>query len=271
MTRAISICAILVSLTMSALGQAANPQTGTALHPPPHPTPIASTCSSANFPIGKGGSPSCCRQGDDIFQKVTQPNGQLIVGHRQLGHACTMKNPMVHQCVGMGCEYGPCGAAIIETWSGTQAEVFRPTSHPKVCGYEVTRDPGQQIVIDVPEPFTNQWQYPAVTASCPYTACLSYARPAVLFTVTVVVTPNATGQTSIDPGNITLTGAANVTVAHENPNSSITVTATPTGPNAQHTKASFTGACSNTGTDGQTITCSIPSHVPNTAVTVKYQ
>ena len=283
MKRSVLICAVLVCLRMQAQGH--GPGSGTGVSPS-HPPPPDSfnLCHSENFPASKGGSPSCCQQGNDVYQIV--PVGPLVIdralGHRQLGIACTSGpptpgHPPPTNCSQLPtskptdpnvCYYGPCGAHIADTWNGNRSAVFHPNSDPGKCGYQSRRGP--ELLVAIPEPFTNQQQYSEVTASCPYNACLYGGIRAVVFTITVV-TSQATGQTSFDPGNITVTGAANFTVARADADSSVTITAVPSGLHAQHTRASFSGACNNSGNGGQTIKCTLSPPFPSSTVTVTYK
>lgn len=238
------------------------------------PTPRAATapqllCRGKNFPIAKGYVPNCCQQGPDIYQVVPplpkSPPG-IVLGHREIGAACTLQGSSAN-CVDTACHYGPCGAFVAQTWVGTNAVVFHSTQQPHACGYEATTT-GNQVVIDFPsnEPFTTQTPYAGVTSSCPFTRCLSRLHPAVACTINVVATGGLTGQTSMNPGNITLTGPASVTVEHET--GGLTVTAVPTGAN---TRAVFSGACNSAGMNHQTITCDIPFAAPNPQLTVTYE
>jgi hypothetical protein len=150
---------------------------------------------------------------------------------------------------------------------GSEVVIFEPKTGPDKCGYEVTKDPGNQVVASFPQLFVDQDKYPAVVPSCPYTACLGDGRRAVIFTIKALVTGSASGTTSANPGNVTLTGAANTTLAREQ-EGDITVTATPAN---SHVKASFSGACTNSGQLGQTIQCTISFVAPDPTVTVTYQ
>lgn len=304
MTRVALIGATFLGLAMNALGQTSNSaqtgqiSTGQTSNPGTavtNPIITGNSCNSANFPASKGDVPSCCQQGNDIYQIIPSPpsvEGRQLapfqsLGHRQVGVACTSPGsptpcfvlPTSKPGDPNACKFGPCGVQIIQTWTGTQAEVFLPTDqpvshdplHPLVpiyCGYQVTTYQPNPIVVQFPQPFDNQNKYPGVTAGCPYNACLEGGTPVVDFTINVVASGNATGQTSINPWGMTMIGAANVTVPRTDVHRTVTITAVPI--DAQ-TEAGFSGACDKAGARGQTIACTIAPPYPNPAVTVTYR
>jgi hypothetical protein len=249
--------ALLVGLSINAISQASPDKTDD--------TTIfqANQCSGENFPTDKGNSPSCCKQADEnIFHLVEVPPFSVKLVHRKLGAVCSDESGL-QTCSGTACYYGPCGAARVETWDGTTAEIFIPNDpvQKRNCGYQVNLR--RQLIVKFPEAFDSQTQYPAVTASCVYGTCLSGGKRANTFTINVVVS-NGTGRTSIDPGNITLLGAANAALVLAE--GGITLTAEPIG---SHTRVEFSGACSIKGTSAETIKCDIPM-APDPTVTVTY-
>jgi hypothetical protein len=135
------------------------------------------------------------------------------------------------------------------------------TGHPKVCGYQVSL--GRNIIVSVPEKYDGQTLFDGVTASCYYGTCLDGGRRANAYSITIVEA-NATGISTLQPGDFTLLGGASFSWVREQ--GDITLIAKPTGSLAQ---AKFTGACNLTGKVGETITCKIPM-APNPEVTLTY-
>jgi hypothetical protein len=257
------VCALLASLGINAVSQVSSTRTETNSGPASEGMPTA--CDGKNFPIDKGGSPSCCRLGDQIFQVTPKP-GQLFktLAHRQLGpRACSDSNGKTN-CVDAQCYFGPCGTHTVETWQGLDAKVFVPHNQPQVCGYQVTK--GRSLIVRFPpdEPYTDQKQYESVTASCPYTRCLQNGVPAVTLTVTAE-TQNATGNIVSSPSGITLSGAGTASAAFEQ---TVTLTAEPKG---SHALARFSGNCVQIGPAdfGQKTQCTVPL-APDPVVTVTY-
>jgi hypothetical protein len=249
--------ALLVGLSINASSQASPGKT--------EDTPIleANQCSGENFPTDKGNSPSCCKQEDgNIFHLIEVSPFLKRVAHRKLGAVCSDEGGL-QTCTGTACYFGPCGVARVETWDGNTAEIFIPndSAQKRSCGYQLNFH--RQLVVQFPEPFDKQTQYPAVTASCLYGTCLSGGKRANTFTINVEVS-NGTGRTSIDPGDITLLGAANAAVVLAE--GGITLTAEPIG---SHTRVEFSGACSIKGASAETIKCDIPM-APDPKVTVTY-
>ncbi|MGH9552577.1 MAG: hypothetical protein ACRD3W_24570 [Terriglobales bacterium] len=140
--------------------------------------------------------------------------------------------------------------------------IFKPTSKPQECGYQ-TKDPVSQAISSVPEPYTNQPQYPGVTAACPYTACLAGGRPATTFTVTAVA-DHATGHVKTNPPGITISGAGTNSKEFAK---AVTLIADPHG---QHARAVFSGSCIKTGDYGHAAVCKT-NLIPLPAVTVTYE
>jgi hypothetical protein len=138
MARLALTCALFVSLGINAVSQVPSPSTKANVNSGPAVEVVPTACDGANFPIDKGGSPSCCRLGSEIFHVTLLPEPFFKkIGHRQLGLACTDKYQKPN-CVGMNCYFGACGAHIVETWEGTDARVFVPDKQPLACGYQVT-------------------------------------------------------------------------------------------------------------------------------------
>jgi hypothetical protein len=247
--------ALLVGLSINAISQASPGKTENTT------ISQANQCSGENFPTDKGNIPSCCKQADgNIFHVIEVPPFSVKLVQRKLGAVCSTETGL-QTCSGTACYFGPCGAARGETWDGNTAEIFIPKKDPAQCGYQVKH--GKELVVQFPEPFDGQHQYDPVTASCVYGTCLSGGKRANTFTINVVVS-NGTGRTSIDPGDITLLGAANAAVVLAY--GGITLTAEPMG---SHTRVEFSGACSIKGTTAETIKCDIPM-APDPAVTVTY-
>jgi len=276
MDKAVLICATLACIPMNAPGQV--------------------KCDSKYFPMSKSGSIGCCQHPNpepdrdhsyefDQYLVLGNVPGPFrpVLGHRQTGEVCSnapvapSKTP-TKDCVvtllskpgGQGvCQFGPCGARVVGTWKGTDAVVFQPNPpHASICGYQIKR--GRQIEDNFyPEKYTGQPKYDSVAPSCPFNGCLSGGTPVIYYTINVLPV-HATGHTSIDPGNISLIGAAHRTLTYHEPDSSVTVTASPTGADAQHTKVKFSGSCSQTGTRGETIRCTISPQSRSATLTVKY-
>lgn len=282
MNRVMLISAMLVCVSINAPGQTShqisNPRTTAAIpSPPQNPT----ACSPDKFPASKGGSTQCCQEGNDVYLVVTNSPKGIVLGHRQLGPACTTetgtKNCFVRPTSNQGdpgtCHFGACGAYVAETWTGIESHVFYPKPVLKRCGFEAIAlvNGVKTIVADFPhnETFTNQQPYPPVAAGCPYNSCLYGGIAATSFAITVVE-DHAMGQTFFDPWHFTSVGAANFTLALATPGD-VTITGTPTGANAALTEVVFSGACESHGHTGQQATCVIHPPFPKTAITISYR
>lgn len=258
MTRLVLLCATFISLSVYAVAQ--------------QPT----KCDGKNAPLllpstgGNGSSRSCCQAGRKLFE--VGPKG---MAHRKLGHPCSMDNPTssTHCAIGDGtsgphplplCDFGACGALVVEVIPSVLDDIviFKPTSQPLVCGYK-TKDPVSGAISSVPEPYTNQPQYPGVTAACPYTACLVGGRPATTFTLTAVAN-QATGDAKSNPPGIRLSGAGTDSKEFATAVSFIA------DPHGEHARAVFSGACIQTGEYGHTAVCNTKL-VPMPNVTVTYE
>src|ERR1700682_1099912 len=145
MTKLAFACALLLGLSINAASQTPSTKIDTNSGPATE-GPAPTSCDGKNFPIDKGGSPSCCRVGADMFHVVLrpgQPFGEERLAHRQLGTACTMDDGST-SCNTDGsnsypkCSYGPCGVKIVKVWDGSHSEVFQPHSQPLACGYQTT-------------------------------------------------------------------------------------------------------------------------------------
>ncbi len=267
MARSAFVFMMLVAACINAASQVSSPVTTTNTGPATE-GPIPTACDGKNFPTDKGGSPSCCQVGSEIFQ-VTDENNLLLkkLAHRSAGPACSMANGSIN-CSTTGsnllypkCDYGPCGVKIVQTWEGQHVEVFKPHSEPRSCGYQVTL--GSHLVTRSPEKFDGQEQYPEVKASCIYTRCIPGGTPGVTLTLTAE-THNATGTvTSIPPG-IQLSGAGTRSIEFSQ---TVTLVAEPRG---THAIAKFHGCAGEPAAFGKKTQCLVSlNHDPK--VTVSYE
>ena len=265
MTRSAFVFALLGALSMNAIGQVSSP-TNTNSGPATE-GPLPTTCDSKNFPIDKGGSPSCCQVGSEIFHVVEENNLLLKkLAHRSTGPACSMANGSIN-CSTTGnnllyprCDYGPCAVKIVQTWEGQHVEVFKPRSEPRSCGYQVTL--GSHVVTRSPEEFDGQKQYPEVSASCIYTRCIPGGTPGVTLTLTAE-THNATGTVESFPPAIKLSGAGTRSMDFSQP---VTLVAEPRG---SHAIAKFHNCVQPEPADfGKKTQCLVTlSHDPKVSVT----
>jgi hypothetical protein len=222
---------------------------------------IASSCSGSFFPIGVGGSTQCCQDGTDIWHK--SPSGRLT--HRVTGQFCTLIGGS-QDCTD-NCAFGPCGAGGVtgEVNVGTtDAVVFHPHVHHTLCG----RDSNGLVAggaIEAPEPYTDpnaQPLYGPVTATCPFTRCFGGGVRGNDLTVTGLSDGAGTGTVSDNTFTWSLfvptTGASTTAqIAEGQPPSSPGVITVSADPHGTFDKAAITGACTATGTVGQTISCNV--------------
>ena len=267
MKKIVLLCAVLAS-GINAAAQA-NPN-------------AATTCDGSAFPITKGGSASCCQQGNEIYH--VGPNGELA--HRRIGTACTLivettsssaitisTDCGINSHTGQGCTVGPCGASIVKIVPGHATHIFHP-SKPEVCGYQTTVTAVSDIFY--PERYTDQIPYDPVTAKCPYTTCLSGGISAVQLTVKARRL-TATGSIESIPPGIKFSGTGTRThyfhgiLGHNSdaPSYTAKLIASPRG---AHARAVFSGSsfCTNAGAFGQQAVCSVPLE-PDPMVTVSYE
>jgi hypothetical protein len=228
---------------------------------------VNSSCDSNRFPIGKGDSPSCCQQGSDIFHVL---EGTREVIHRQVGPACTNKDPRV-TCIGKACDFGPCGTTIVPIVPSRRSTkdgiIFVPMSNPHECGYQATETPTsgfESEVISSPEAYSQQPQYSGVIATCLYKRCPAHAGPPVSDFEITIRTLGATGRVKSNPAGITLSGSGKASGAFSD---AVTLTAQPTG---RHARAVFSGDCIETGEYGKSAECRVKL-APDPKVTVTYE
>jgi hypothetical protein len=253
MTRLALAFVLLVSLGINAVGQ--HP---TITNPPGPATLGLPPCDGKYFPINKGGSSSCCQMGNELFHVA--PTG---LAHRTLGPACSRTGAGdVGKCSGTQCYFGPCGAHVEGVLKCDTALVFKPESNPQVCGYQAKWQ-GVTPTWSVPEPYTDQTLYPAVTASCPFTLCEA-GHPETTFTVVITTGTSAIGRVTSDPPGITLSHAGRASGTFEG---AVTIAAEPTG---KHARAVFSGDCIKTGEYGKKAECSTKL-APDPEVTVTYE
>lgn len=255
-------------------------------------TPVATeglpTCDGRNFPIQLGGSSSCClarytlypygdpngqalEGGNDMWHVFKDKKGDDALAHRYLGKACTTIRIPIGQAIGQ-VSIGPCGAgkdpAEDPNWLiGTNTKVFKPVSHPQVCGYQVTKP--DSIISSFPEGYTAQTLYPGVTATCPFTLCKADGIPATSVTAVLFLPPgvmpgSSLGRVHSEPHGITLSGAGQ---ASESFPGDVTLIAEPTG---GHVRAVFSGDCVRAGEYGQRAEC-IVKLAPDPKVTVTFE
>lgn len=143
MNKSVLIGALLACVPMNAPGQAPPLGTGNTNTGGPGSPPI-SGCLSNNFPAAKGSIPGCCRQGYDFYHVIPLPaisaglDKDYVLAHRQIGNACTLNTgtgncfvlPSSVQGQPGVCDFGPCGATIVERWMGSHAVVF-PAADPQ--------------------------------------------------------------------------------------------------------------------------------------------
>jgi hypothetical protein len=153
-------------------------------------SPGAELCDGKRFPVAL--SPAqCCQDGNRAWIKAANSN---IVVLRTYGPPCREDDGVSTNC-GVGsepfkpCAYGPCSAKNEWAIRGETANIFHPTSKPKMCGWSVTNmlefpicnDPGGCGNLggtrDFPEPYTNQTVYAGVPGTCPYTKCRKGGTP----------------------------------------------------------------------------------------------
>jgi hypothetical protein len=237
-------------------------------------TPAPAVCDGKKLPMklrdGSLGVPvECCRGRDDVM--AHEGPGAKGLAFRLLGKRCT-KYGSTDPCSVPGadaCPIGPCGAAPLLLIQGTEQHIFKPKHAVKACGYQVKLQPNSAGVDQIdayPELYDNanpQVEYPKVTPSCPYTACLGH-EPAITVSVTSVAN-GATGTVTSNPPGISLTGAGTGSGLFADP---VKITANPTGPNA---RAVFSGSgCTASEEYGHTVHCSVPL-APDPAITVTFE
>jgi len=255
------LCALLLSV---GLAVAQDPAKKADERDRDHDHVRPSACDGSLYPINKGGSPSCCQAGNELFHANADPNDPtktLSLGHRRRGRACTVDGRTWSHCAGKDCAFGPCGAMIVEVLGAHDTVVFHPNSNPNVCGYQTKTADGQ--IISSPEPYTNQELYPNVVPACPYTACLGDGRRGVTLSLTAVA-GTATGHVKSDPAGVDLSGAGTASVDFER---TVNLVAEPAGNNA---RAVFSGACTKSGDYGRKAWCSL-NLAPDQKVTVTYE
>ena len=261
MTRIIALFALVTVLPGAAFAQSETPS-------PPAP----SVCDGKNlpmkFPDGSNGVPvKCCLGRDDVM--VHEGRGAQNLAFRLRGTPCTKEDHSACTIPGASanlCEFGPCGAERGTLIVGTEQHVFKPRHTVKTCGWQIKLQPSSGGVDQFalyPESFDTQVEYPKVTPSCPYTACIAQHRPAISVSVTVVEN-QATGKVKSDPPGISLAGAGTAQSFFADP---VKLSANP----SEHARAVFSGGgCSATGNYGETIHCNVPL-APDPAVTVTFE
>jgi len=172
-----------VSLSLSA-GDAAIVTT----EPPLAKQPKAGNCSGDRFRKDRPNPISCCQVGDHTY---ATPDGKTLV-FRSFAKPCTEADGRSTNCVvqeegdPQACVYGACGGKIEWRVKAEKVHIFKPVSRPEQCGWAAV---GNLTCIEgdckdwptggrsKPESFTNQTEYPGVTATCPFAHCVRGGTP----------------------------------------------------------------------------------------------
>jgi hypothetical protein len=186
--------------------------------------------------------------GDDMWHVFKDKQGDDALGHRYLGKACTTIRIPIGEAIGE-VSIGPCGAAKDlgedPNWlKGHETKIFKPVSHPQVCGYQVTKP--DTTIYSFPEGYTAQTLYPGVTATCPFTLCKGDGIPATMVTVVLFLPPDvmpgsSLGRVHSDPPGIALSSAGQAREAFPG---DVTLIAEPTD---KHVRALFSDDCKKAG------------------------
>jgi hypothetical protein len=274
-TKITVIGALLLSFA-SAIAQNSNENKNANPVPPNHePSELGShQCDGSRFPMKLPTGPavpvSCCRGRDGVMVHIGRT--KQTVGFRLPGTPCSMHDGST-LCSLPGkpqCEIGPCGASVegftvdTATPPGTDAHVFRPKHAVKACGYHA--EIGTNQFSFYPERYDDhnpQPDYPKVTPSCPYTACLGH-RPGITITAKGVEN-GASGHVESHPPGLSVSGADTGSQTFADP---VTLSAFPKSSDARAVISG--GGCDSTGQYGKKVECSVPL-TPDPEVTVTYQ
>jgi hypothetical protein len=116
------------------------------------------------------------------------PIGMARVGSRLVAARAAKANGKSTNCEGgedEGCVYGPCGGKKEWVVEAEEVHIFKPVSKPRKCGWAVRNVIACKVGCDwpkgsnrsYPESFTNQTEYPGVTATCPFNRCVRGGTP----------------------------------------------------------------------------------------------
>jgi hypothetical protein len=182
-TRLMALAVIAVCLSLSA-GDAAIVTTKPSLAN----QRTAGNCSGDRFPKRVGDPIRCCQEGNRTYH-IPAPNSKRLI-FRTYDKPCTEANGRSTNCEGdetnQECAYGPCGGKREWVVEAEKVHIFKPVSRPRQCGWAVE---GNLKCIEgdckdwptggksFPESFTNQTEYPGVTATCPFNRCVRGGTP----------------------------------------------------------------------------------------------
>jgi len=180
-TRLMALAVTAVCLSLSA-GDAAIVTT----EPPLANQTNAGNCSGDRFRKERGDPLSCCQEGNRTYHIPADNRKRLIF--RTYDKPCTGANGQSANCEGgesEGCVHGPCGGKREWVVDAEELHIFKPVSQPGKCGWAVRNviacregcDWPKGSNLSDPEPFTNQTEYPGVTATCPFNRCVRGGTP----------------------------------------------------------------------------------------------